>query len=394
MLNPVTTKVVKPELKKRQEAVLKVMEENGIEALILHNSGDMFGGQYRWLTDMTRYYPPTAIFCKEGIAFFQHGDVMPIDEDLEFVDKGGACKIRNWTTPHIPSITYLQDETAKAMQFFITKQGFKKIGYCGMSFIPTSISRYLEKTLPEVQFVDFTDEVDKLMIVKSEYDIDRMMKCVDIHDKLVDSVKNFMRPNRYTCLTLNLEIMKQAMDLGAIEFNTHRICAWRNGRVLDYNNEYFQKGDYFYILVEVAAVDGEWGECGRLYRLGEEPEQKYVDAARKLLEIRKACQKAMVPGAIPEDIWHMANQMRKDLGWREEKRLFAHGQGYNIVERPMFTDKDTEPLVENTFLAIHPVFYDENGIFFDFTDNYLVTPEGALRLSKTPEEIITVTVDD
>ena len=163
---------------------------------------------------------------------------------------------------------------------------------------------------------------------------------------------------------------------------------------MDYNNEYIQKGDYFYILVEVAAVDGEWGECGRLYRLGEEPEQKYVDAARKLLEIRKACQKAMVPGAIPEDIWHMANQMRKDLGWREEKRLFAHGQGYNIVERPMFTDKDTEPLVENTFLAIHPVFYDENGIFFDFTDNYLVTPEGALRLSKTPEEIITVTVDD
>lgn len=393
MLNPKVERVAKEEMQRRQKATLSLMKAANVDAIILGNSGDMYGGQYRWLLDASGAYPPQAIFCEEGIAFFTHGIHMELNANPEFVDIGGACPVRKWSTPSIPPITFRQYDVPKAMETLIKSRGWKRVGYCGMNYVPATVSRYLEANLKDVEFVDFTESIDHVRMVKSEYEIGRWMKSVDLHDKLIASISNFMRPHHFTGHTLNLEIMRQAADLGAIEFNTVRICPWRNDEPLNYFNDTIEAGDYFYVLVEVTGTGGEWGECGRLFRLGEEPEQKWIDRANQLLTIRNACAEKMVPGAIPQEIFRFSNELRAQYGWAPERRIFAHGQSYDIVDRPLFVEGDLVPLEENIFFAMHPNYYADNGIYFDFTDDYLVKKGGAVRLSKTPEIIIPITID-
>ena len=48
MLNPFYTSTSDAELKRRQDLILSVMEENQVDAAVMYNSGDMIGGPLKW----------------------------------------------------------------------------------------------------------------------------------------------------------------------------------------------------------------------------------------------------------------------------------------------------------------------------------------------------------
>jgi Xaa-Pro aminopeptidase len=99
----------------------------------------------------------------------------------------------------------------------------------------------------------------------------------------------------------------------------------------------------------------------------------------------------IVPGAIPKEIFEKYSARLVENGFPPEKRLCAHGQGYDVIEYPLVRPEVCIPIVENSFIAIHPSMYDptrNTGCFL--CDNYLTTKDGARIMSKTPREIIRV----
>ena len=397
MLNPDFQPTADSEMKRRHDLILRAMAEKSIDAIVMYNYGDMVAGVFKYATDASGAYPLAALLCAEGIAFFRHGGDTPYDADIPFESKGENFEqlpIRAWTCPFLPGITYLSDRYAEAMTYFIKNRGFKKIGWAGFNYIPANLYQYLIDNNSNVEFVDFTEDLNDIRLVKSEWEIERFMRSVDLHDRLIMACISMIRPY-LTTHQLHLSIMDAAAHLGATEFNTKLINHWRDGVTLDANSQILP-GDYIWVLIEVAGVGGEWAECARLFRLGEEPEQKFIEISNNLLKIQDAIAAACKPGAIPEDIFLLNNKMLAGFGYNPEKRLCIHGQTYDIVDLPLFTVGDKKPLKENMFFTIHPTYYSspkcdfKDGPCFNYTDNYLVKKDGSKIISKTPREIITI----
>lgn len=393
MLNPRFEQTPDSEMKRRQEAILAVMAEKDVDAIVMYSYSDMVAGTLKYAVDITHAYSLAAILCPEGIALFRNGNNTPYDADLPFVSKGEQLPQRIWTHIFLPGITYLTYCYAQAMDYFIKSRGFKRVGWTGYSFLPAPLCQYLIENNPTVEFVDFTAEVDEVRLVKSEWEIERFLRCVDLHDRLIMACRSLIRP-RLTAHQLSVEIMDAAAQLGAVEFNTTLINHWRDDVTLDHDTPMLP-GDYLWVLVEVAGVGGEWGECARLFRLGEEPEQKYVKICNDLIKIQDAVAAACKPGAIPEEVFLLNNKLLEEYGYNPERRICIHGQTYDIVDLPLFSEGDKKPLKENMFIAIHPAYYAVDGEYkkspsFNNTDNYLIEKDGARLLSKTPREIITV----
>jgi Xaa-Pro aminopeptidase len=396
MLNPKYEPTADSELNRRHDTILKAMAEKDIDAIVMYNFGDMIAGITKYVAGITHYYPFAALLCAEGIALFKHGVNKSFDADIPFASKGGMrLPVRLWTCPFLPGITYLTNSYSKAISHFIKTRGFKKVGWAGYNYLPASICEYLKEHNPNVEFVDFSDELDDIRLVKSEWEIKQFQRCVDLHDRLIMACQSMIRPY-LTAHMLNLEIMDAAAKLGAIEFNTTLMNHWRDGVTLN-NDSQLLPGDYIWVLIEVAGVGGEWGECARLFRLGEEPEQKYIDISDNLLRIQDAAATACKPGAIPEDIFNLINKMLTECGYFPERRISIHGQTYDIVDLPLFTEGDKKPLKENMFFANHPTYYTIDGDYraapcFNYTDNYLVGKNGSKLLSNSPRKVISISI--
>jgi len=383
-------KVADSEMKRRQQTVLKAMEKAGIDCIIMHKFGDRFGATMRYLTDVVGGYPPSAIMSKEGLCIFQMGPSSNADlPELKVV--GDKLPEGVWRYPGLPNTQFLIDAVPDAMTRYIKKHNFKKIGWVGLQFIPASIYKYLTANLSGVEFVDFTTPVDEIRRVKSPYEIERWMKTVELHDRLVAALPAMLRPG-ITPLELGLEIDALSAKLGCIEFQNRVINFARGDQFFSLSmHEDFAIGDYVFVLVEVAGPGGEWGECGRIFSLGVEPNEHWKQVAKNINAIQDAVAAACKPGGIPQEIFRMSNKMLKEFGYPEEKRIHSHGQTYDIVDLPLFVEGDLAPLLENEFVTIHPGAVAPPFIM-NHTDNYLIEKNGARLLNKTPREIIPVPV--
>jgi alpha-L-arabinofuranosidase len=67
-------------------------------------------------------------------------------------------------------------------------------------------------------------------------------------------------------------------------------------------------------------------------------------------------------------------------------RLYAHGQGYDMVERPLIRRDETMRLAANMCLAVHPGFENERQ-FSVICDNYMMTAGASECLHRTPNDI-------
>ena len=74
-------------------------------------------------------------------------------------------------------------------------------------------------------------------------------------------------------------------------------------------------------------------------------------------------------------------------GYLPEGRLFGHGQGYDMVERPAFVPAETMALAENMYVACHPGAVDGKVVGLACS-NFLITKDGCERVTTTPNGLI------
>ena len=83
------------------------------------------------------------------------------------------------------------------------------------------------------------------------------------------------------------------------------------------------------------------------------------------------------------------NEFMRARGYEEETRLYAHGQGYDLVERPSFQPGETMKIKEGMNIACHPAISKKGTA--GICDNYIVNKTGVSEcLHKMPKEIFIV----
>jgi Xaa-Pro aminopeptidase len=81
------------------------------------------------------------------------------------------------------------------------------------------------------------------------------------------------------------------------------------------------------------------------------------------------------PGTPAKEIWEEFNAFMRRNGRPEETRLYCHGQGYDLVERPLVRSDETMTLAAGMNLAVHPG-YETDAMWAVICDNYLVEVNG------------------
>ncbi len=378
------------ELKRRLDAVQSAMRAEQIDCVVTQNHCGIFDSGIRYFLDTpTGSYTSSLLIPAEGgMVYLSHGpdnDCAPVPGWARNVEKAIS-------KPYCQPFSFTDTMAAQVMEAEIRARGAKRVGLFGMQYISYSFGAYLKAALPGVEFVDFSAKLNAITSVKSAEEWALIHKSVRAHEQLAAALPALIRPGRME-FEIRADLEHMALNMGCDYIGNvavgsappDNICMF----VPHYNaNRRVEPGDNVTVMVEVSGPGGMYGELARMFCLGEP-----TASLKKLYEIAKGCQAAVAaaarPGATGADLNRVFDAYVAQYGIAPNSRFAGHGQGYDMMEAPAICGAETMELREDMYFAIHP----ELMLGRDFAiacDNFRITAGGAVRLTRTPQEIIQI----
>jgi Xaa-Pro aminopeptidase len=381
------------ELERRWKAVRERMEAEKIDVLVMQNSNQHLGGYVQYFIDIAarNAYPMTVIF--------------PLKEEMTTVTCGGrppgdfgppAWTMRGvknrLTAPYFPSLYYSGTYDAELAVQSLQPWKDGTIGLVNTATMNAMYCDHLRKSLPTAKFVDATNLVDEIKAIKSAEEIGFIMKTVAVQDAGMAYARTIIKPGRRD-FEIVADVVRKVTELGSEE----QLVIGGSGPVgtpvtplkRQFQNRMVKEGDQFTLMIEVNGPGGMYAEMGRCFFVGKVPSELY-DAHELCKETQAYTVSLLKPGADPADIWRANNEFLVGKGQLPETRLYAHGQGYDLVERPAIRDDEPMKLKANMNITVHPTI-GTNSMWVSVWDNWLITETGVSeRLHKTPQELFSV----
>lgn len=381
------------ELDRRWAAARAVMRERDVDVLVLQNSNDFLGGYIRWFTGApaNNAYPRAALFYADrGMTIIEQGPF----EGVKYPDNSpffpGVERIL--TTPSYVSVAYTAEYDAQLAADAIKERGGKTVGWVNPAAAYFGFGKGLEKLLPNARFVDVTNDIDDLKAIKSAEEQALIRRTTALQDDVMSAVTGFIKEGmydyevaafaKYTADQLGAEqgifISSSAPVNRAAVFRPPHEWGRRIG-----------SGDVFTLLVETNGPGGFYTEIGRAFTLGK-PSQALTEGVALAIEAQAATLRNLTPGASCRAIADKHDEFMTARGFPKEKRLYAHGQGYDMVERPLVRQDETMSIAEGMSMVCHPGYINDE-VFATICDNYLIGPEGpGACLHKTEKTIFQI----
>jgi len=388
-----TTSISTKELERRWNAAREIMRDRKIDFLLMRNDEEFLGGYVKYFTDLParHSYPYTVIFpADEEMTLISPGANPPADPGPpEWAVRGVKKRLG---APYFPSAHYTGTYDAELAVGVLKEIEDATIGLVGQSYIPVNFFEYLNKHLPNAKFVDATDDIDRVMVIKSREEIDLIKRTAELQDTAMERLRETIRPGQRG-FEIFAEIQRVTTLLGS-ERGLILVGSGPPGTAVPfmprhYQNRVIREGDQISVLIEVNGPGGLYTEIGRIFSVGT-PSQALQDAFGVALEAREVSLNLLKPGADPKDIWDANNEFLEKKGYLPERRLYAHGQGYNLVERPLIRYDEPMKIKEWMNITVHPNAINST-VWAGVTDNYLITETGVSPcLHKVAKEIIVV----
>ena len=388
-----TDSISTQELERRWGEVRKRMGEEGIDFLVMQNDNEWLGGYVKWFTDIPARngYPMAVIF--------------PVDEEMTTITCGGKPPgdlgppvwtmrgvKRRFTAPYFRSLMYSNTYDAELAVETLKVKKRAKIGVVGKGSMSAVFYDHLTKNLSDAAFVCATDLVDQIKALKSDEEIALIKKTAALQDEAMEYAKKAIRPGRRD-FEIIADLVHKVTDLGSEE----QLVIGGSGpagkpvpmQKRHFQNRRVREGDQFTLMIEVNGPGGMYAEIGRVFSLGKVPAELY-DAYELCKEAQKVTLNLLRPGADPGEIWRANNEFLVKKGQLPETRLYAHGQGYDLVERPAIRDDEPMKLKARMNITVHPIIGSEK-VWVWVCDNYLITETGLSEcLHKSPQRIFEI----
>jgi len=381
------------ELQRRWKAVRTRMEAEKIDVLLMQSDNPHLGGYVAWFTDhqASHGYGTTVIFpLNDEMTTITHGGTPPSDMGPPaWTLRGTKARL---TANYFSSVHYSGTYDAELVVQTLKARKDKTVGVVNTRTLPYMFYDYVLKHLPGVTFVDASDLVDEIKAVKSPEEIGFLMKTVALQDAGMAYARTIIKPGRRD-FEIIADVIHKVTELGS-EAQLVSGSSGPRGTPVGLSSRHTQnrmikEGDQFTLMIEVNGPGGIYGEMGRCLFLGDVPAE-LKDANALLKETRDRTIKLLKPGADPKDIWDANNAFLVSKGQMPESRVFCHGQGYSLVERPAVRNDETMKLKANMNITVHPTVFSST-YWLSMWDNWLITETGVSeRLHKTPEEILSV----
>jgi len=383
------------ELERRWRAVRSAMEQAGIDVLLMQNNNDHMGGYVRYFTDMpaTNGYPNTVIFPRDG--------------EMSVVCQGpfGGSETTaqgdiNWrgvntimTTPSYASAHYTKEYDPELAAKALAPFARATIGFLGTYQMSYAMLDYIKRAFPDARFVDASDMVDRIKVIKSAEEMELVKRAALMQDGAMRAAFAAVKPGMR-----DTEVAAAAQHYSQCHGSENGIylCAsmplgtpskFANRHL---QNRIIQKGDQIALLVEDNGPGGMYTELGRSCVVGAKVPQAMKDELAFCKDARRFTLDLLKPGTPCKDIWDQFNAFMRKNGRPLEARLYCHGQGYDLVERPLVRNDEPMTIEKDMNIVVHPT-YIHGGYLNWLCDNYLIGGNGpGDRLHQFPEEIVEV----
>jgi Xaa-Pro aminopeptidase len=386
------SEVSQAELERRWSRVRAAMRQQGLDVLVMQNDSDWVGGMVRWFTDVpaTAGYPRTVLFFADRPMTVVEMGPFGGRRRPAADDPGYRGVERVLTTPAFVSVAYTHAYEPALVLEALAEAGARHVGLVNPGALPHALTKALQERF--VEWVDASDLVDTIKAVKSPEEIDLLRRAAALQDEVFAATLDFIRPG-----VRDIDVANHAQavahrlgsDQGILLGTSARVGLPTRFAGRQFQGRQMAQGDHFTFLIEVSGPGGMYVEVARTLVLGTASD-KLLDTFECVREAQAHTLSLMRPGAVPAQIAHAHDDWLAARGLPLETRLYAHGQGVDLVERPLIRHDETLPLAEGMCMVVHPSF-DDPEVFAVVCDNYLVERDGmSACLHRTEQKIFEV----
>jgi Xaa-Pro aminopeptidase len=238
----------------------------------------------------------------------------------------------------------------------------------------------LRKELPSANFVDATQEIFDLRMIKSEEEQGLARQCARINDQLVQRIKEVAKPgiteyDVYAEMDYFLRKQRVEGSFNLIASGLFPVAPFivPSERVMNPEDS---------LLVELTPrFQGYYTQLTLVHPL-REPSARMKEFIEIAFASQKEGLKLLKPGNRVSDVARAVKAVIEKAGYRMDYRA-GHSMGHEHTEPPAVVVDDETLIRPGMTLVIHPCVMDKNGEGVFTGDSYLVTETGWERLNST-----------
>ena len=388
--------VSRAELERRWALARAIMDEAKIDAIVVQGAANNLGinGYFRWLTgaSIIGAYVTTVLFHRHGamtvISHGAFGGEMEMDPAGEEYPGAG----RRLTSPSFPAIGYTAAYDAGLAAADLKHRGVRRVSLLGAFNMGYEFVHAMLAALGAgVETVPIVDAIDRAKAIKSDEEASFIRRAAAMQDRLISQAADVIKPG-----LREFELTAQMTLLATLAGSQTGFMLSSSGqpgqggapmfpRQTNLQGRCLRKGDIVLILPEDSGPGGYVTHIQRLFSLGPIPAE-ISDLHDAVVEAQDYTLNLLQPGAACSDVFAHYNDYMRARGFAPEQRLHAHGQGYDIVERPLIRSDESMTIEAGMNIGIHPAIMFK-GVLVMCTDNYLISANGPEALHHTERRI-------
>jgi len=306
----------------------------------------------------------------------------------------------------------------KALPDFLKDLGIKHLAL-EEDRLPVAVYRGYERLLRDFALSDLSPILRQLRARKSAYEISCLRRAAEMLAESIEAVLPSFRPGLTELEMagmLEAELRKRGHPAYTRTYAFHQELAYghlltgeaaavpsyvttgQGGRgVVGFpqgpSEKILREGEP--LLIDYAGWhEGYLVDQSRLFYFGELPAALH-DTFARIKQLMESLEETLRPGITAEEVYHRARETAEKLGLSpcfmahgEERVPFVgHGVGLEIDEWPPLAPRVKVPLEEGMVVALEPKCHLPGQGVIGLEDTFLITREGAARLTLSPREI-------
>lgn len=267
------------------------------------------------------------------------------------------------------------------------------VGVVHLQALKKNVCDHLSSIRPDLTLTDVTEGFETLKARKIPEEIESLAAAAAEYDRLFCAMSLILRSERLEKEAVN-EIRQRLARQGAesetpgfhsmVELTSSPDGSESAPDVLPWPGRRLCVGDRINVTVR-GYIKGFSATLGRSFVLGEPSEEakQYWALAVQAQELAASLAK---PGTTLDELSGSVNAFLESHGIPADQSGWIHGIGTSVYEAPRNIDASRHmPLAEGMVLSIGPAVKPAGKDAYRCTDAFVVTEQGALRLSRTPQ---------
>jgi len=307
--------------------------------------------------------------------------VLIIDDKRKIImtDSRYYEQVKRETTFTLVRIENMKTGEEKLMELL---KNYRRVGL-NFSKISHKLYKKFEEALKTVEFVDIEEIISKMRMVKSDDEIEKIKKAIQVTQRAFENSLNFLRAGiTEKEFASRLEYEMKLLGAERMAFSTIVASGYRgalpHGRASD---KIIKDGEL--VVIDFGAVyDGYCGDITRTVAVGDISDKEY-----KVYEIVERAQREairkMKAGMTGREADEIARNIIIEAGFGSNfGHSLGHGLGIEVHEAPAVSPTNTDILPGGSVVTVEPGIYLPGEFGVRIEDDVLLTGNGALLLSK------------